>query len=107
MFTDPKRIKLNDKGHPQVCNVFSYYCVFFPELKEEVFHWCTHARLGCTDCKRKLASGLVDKLKAFHKRRQDLLQDKAKIKKILQQGKEKATAVASNTLKEVKEAMKI
>ena len=28
MFTDPQRIKLSDPGHPEKCNVYSYYKVF-------------------------------------------------------------------------------
>jgi tryptophanyl-tRNA synthetase len=28
MITDPERIKLKDRGHPDICNVFSYYCTF-------------------------------------------------------------------------------
>ena len=105
MFTDPKRIKLMDKGHPNVCNVFSYYSVFIPEIKEEVYDSCTNAKLGCTQCKQRLSLGLIERLKPFHKRRQELLKDKSRIKKILEEGKQKALFVAANTLKEVREAM--
>ncbi|MBU1727572.1 MAG: tryptophan--tRNA ligase, partial [Candidatus Omnitrophica bacterium] len=61
MFTDPKRIKLNDKGHPDTCNVFSYYCVFVPESKDEARNWCENANIGCTECKKLLAQGLLEK----------------------------------------------
>jgi tryptophanyl-tRNA synthetase len=102
MFTDPKRIKLTDKGRPDVCNVFSYYSVFILEMKTEVSGWCKNANLGCTECKGRLAVGLIEKLKPFHKRRQELLKDKESIKRILGEGKEKAISVASKVLKEVK-----
>jgi len=107
MFTDPKRIKLTDKGHPQVCNVFSYYSIFIPQAKDEVYDWCTNAKLGCTECKRRFALGLIDKLRPLHKKRQELLKDKTKIKKILEKGKVKAITIAAKTLKEAKEAMHI
>lgn len=107
MFTDPKRIKLADKGHPDFCNVFSYYTVFVPQMKNEVSDWCTHAKLGCTDCKKRLALGLLDKLKPFHKRREQLLKDKTHIKKILEEGRGKAADFAAKTIKEAKEAMNI
>lgn len=107
MFTDPKRIKLNDKGHPYTCNVFSYYGVFSREIKDEVSDWCANAKVGCTDCKKRLSIGLIDKLKPFHEKRQALLKDKEKIKQILEQGRVKATSVASKTIKEVREAMRI
>jgi len=107
MFTDPKRIKLTDKGHPDVCNVFSYYCVFVPKMKDGVFDWCTNAKLGCTDCKKHLASCLIEKLKPLHKIRQDLVKDETRIRKIIEEGRQKATSVASNTIKEVRAAMKM
>jgi tryptophanyl-tRNA synthetase len=107
MFTDPERIKLADKGRPNVCNVFSYYSIFIPETKDEVYDWCTNAKLGCTECKRRFALGLIDKLKPLHKKRQDLLKDKSKIKKILEEGKQRALLVAAKTLREVREAMQI
>ena len=37
MFTDPERIRLSDPGHPQKCNVYSYYKVFAPQMPEESF----------------------------------------------------------------------
>jgi tryptophanyl-tRNA synthetase len=61
MFTDPKRIKLTDKGHPEICNVFSYYSIFIPQMQKEASDWCRNAKLGCTDCKKRLALGLIEK----------------------------------------------
>ncbi|MBI5145113.1 MAG: tryptophan--tRNA ligase [Candidatus Omnitrophica bacterium] len=107
MFTDPKRIKLSDAGHPDTCNVFAYYSTFVPAMKEKVRDWCLHAKLGCTDCKKELALNIIEKLRPLQQRREDLLKDKNKIKKILQEGNEKAGAVASKTLKEVREAMQL
>jgi len=107
MFTDPKRIKLSDKGHPDTCNVFSYYSIFSPKMKEDVRDWCENAKTGCTECKKRLAEELIDQLAPIHKRRQELIKDKANVKKILKEGRDKAVSVASQTLDETKEAMKI
>jgi len=107
MFTDPKRIKLSDKGHTDICNVFSYYSIFDPREKEEVRDWCENAKLGCTECKKKLASALIEKLEPIRKKRQEIAKDKTIVKKILEEGKEKATAIASKTLSQVKEAMQV
>ncbi|MFH0738501.1 MAG: tryptophan--tRNA ligase [Candidatus Omnitrophota bacterium] len=107
MFTDPKRIKLFDVGHPGECNVYSYYEVFVPGSKEEVYKWCTEAGLGCTDCKKRLAEGLLEKLKPFHATREALLKNKSKIEKILEVGRVKATIRAAHTMKEAKAAMQI
>jgi len=102
MITDPKRIKLADKGHPDICNVFAYYATFIPGLKEQAHDNCVNAKIGCTECKKILAGALIDRLKPFHARREDLLRDKDKIKKILKDGGEKAAALSSGVIKEVK-----
>ncbi|MBI4972196.1 MAG: tryptophan--tRNA ligase, partial [Candidatus Omnitrophica bacterium] len=96
-----------DAGHPDTCNVFAYYSTFVPAMKAKVRDWCLHAKLGCTDCKKELALNIIEKLRPLQQRREDLLKDKNKIKKILQEGNEKAGAVASKTLKEVREAMQL
>jgi tryptophanyl-tRNA synthetase len=105
MVTDPKRIKLGDPGHPDICNVFAYYASFIPELKSEVSDWCTHAKIGCTECKKRMAEGLLEKLGPFHQRRKEFAGNRSQVIKILQDGKDRAISAASKTLKEVKQAM--
>ncbi|MFA4842881.1 MAG: tryptophan--tRNA ligase [Candidatus Omnitrophota bacterium] len=105
MFTDPKRIKLVDPGHPDNCNVFSYHSIFVASMKEAVRDWCENAKAGCTECKIRLAEGLLERLAPLHKRRQELVKDKAEVRRILEEGKEKALEAASRTLGEAKEAM--
>lgn len=105
MITDPKRIKISDKGHPEVCNVNAYYAIFAPEMKEEVDDACRNAKLGCTDCKKKLAIKLTEKLAVYQQRRQELSLHQDKIKDILRDGRIKACAVADETLKDIKAAM--
>jgi tryptophanyl-tRNA synthetase len=107
MITDPKRIKLSDKGHPDICNVYSYYSIFIPGIKEEVSDWCRNALKGCTECKKNLASKLIEKLAPYHKKRQELLKDKNKIKHILEEGRKRAQSVAGETLKEVRTVLGI
>jgi len=107
MITDPKRIKLSDKGHPDICNVYSYYAIFAPEIKEEVYDWCSNAKKGCTECKKILASKLIEKLAPYHRKRQELVKDDGKIRRILKEGSERARSVASGTLREVRTVLGI
>ena len=73
MITDPKRIKLKDKGHPRKCNVFSYYEIFAQDEKlKEVEQWCKNALRGCTECKKILADILIEYLKPIREKRQYL-----------------------------------
>ncbi|HDZ77164.1 MAG TPA: tryptophan--tRNA ligase [Candidatus Omnitrophica bacterium] len=105
MITDPKRIKLTDNGHPDKCNVCSYYKVFAPELKEEVAKKCSHAEIGCTDCKRKIGDILIERLSPIQEKRNKLLSDKQQILDIINKGNKKANQLTSAILADVKKAM--
>ena len=105
MITDPRRIKREDPGHPEVCNVFSYYKVFKPKKVDEVRIWCEGAKKGCTECKKELAEILIDYLKPIRKKSEKLLKDKGYINDILKKGAEKATEITSHTMKEVYKAV--
>lgn len=102
MFTDPKRIYRNDKGHPDKCNVHSYYKVFAHKEADAVAKNCKTAGIGCADCKKKLAAILIDTLKPVHEKRKTLLKDKQYIFEILGKGAEKAMEAALKTMEEVR-----
>ncbi len=106
MITDPKRIKLEDKGHPDICNVFSYYNVLSDKKKiEEVRDYCTLAKKGCTTCKKDLAEIIIEFLEPIQAKRDKLKSSDAR--KILEEGNSKAREFARETIKEVKEAIGI
>lgn len=105
MITDPKRIRKTDSGHPEVCNVHSYFAVFAPEMKKEVDDWCRHAKVGCTECKQILAGKIIEILAPIQEKRAALLKDKHKLKEILDAGAKKAAKVAGETIEEVKKAV--
>jgi len=107
MFTDPKRIKLADTGHPDVCNVFSYYSVFVPDTKNDIYEWCSNAKSGCTECKKRLAAYIIEKIAPIQKKREALLKDKAGLRNILDEGAKKASSIASETMKEVRSAINL
>ena len=87
MFTDPKRIRLSDKGHPETCNVFSYYSTFVSKMNDEVRDWCMNAKVGCTECKKILAENIINKIAPIQKKREELGKDKGRIRKILDAGR--------------------
>ena len=105
MFTDPKRIKITDPGRPDKCNVYSYYEIFAPHLKKDVYDWCTGAKKGCTDCKMILAEELSDYLKEIREKRAQLAKNKNRIQDILEEGRRKARVIAQETMIEVREAV--
>jgi len=102
MITDPKRVRRDDPGHPEECNVCDWYTTFQPEEAEEVARKCRLAEWGCTDCKMRLAEVLIAYLADPRERRQALEADPDRLQAILADGAERARATARETLGEVK-----
>jgi len=105
MITDPKRVKKTDKGHPDTCNVFSYYKIFKPSAQKPAREWCAKARKGCIDCKRELAEAIAAELKPIREKREALLKDEGALRKILEDGRDKARAITHKTMAEVKKCV--
>ncbi len=103
MITDPQRIKLSDPGHPDVCNVFSYYKVFDPAQTQDVCVWCTKAQKGCTECKKILARAIIKKLEPIQQRRQEIAANPDKVREVLAFGAKKAKAIAEETMRQVRQ----
>jgi len=102
MITDPKRIRRNDPGHPEECNVCQYYRTFSPAEHDEVAERCRSAAWGCTDCKARLAEVLVELLAEPRTRRAELEAHPERLTELLADGARRAQAVARETLEEVK-----
>lgn len=109
MITDPKRIKLQDKGHPKVCNVFSYYKSFTPSEKvKDVEHNCKNAYKGCTECKRELAEILVEYLRPIREKRKWLAEkEKERVVEPVLNCILKAREKADATMEEVRKILDI
>lgn len=105
MVTDPARIRKEDTGHPEVCNVYSYYKVFFSDFSETVAKECKTAKIGCVEDKTRLAEYIIEMLRPIQKRRKKLLKDKKHLEAILAKGAKQAKTVAQQTLREVKKAV--
>jgi len=103
MFTDPKRIYKKDKGHPDKCNIHSYYQVFDPNQAGRVAKACRNAEVGCAECKKKLAEVLIERLKPIREKRQELINDRQQVFDILADGADKAIEVTSKTMEEVRQ----
>lgn len=107
MFTDPKRIKRADPGHPEECNVFAYYKIFRPARIETLIRECPDAKIGCTECKKQLGEIIIERLKPIQARRKEIESQKGYLEDILRAGKEKAGQVVRQTFAQVKKAIGI
>jgi tryptophanyl-tRNA synthetase len=105
MITDPKRIHLTDPGHPEECNVYSYYQFFAPEQAAQAHHWCSKALKGCVDCKKNLSARINNELEPIREKRALLEKDRARIEDILKDGAAKARVIARKTMQEVRKVV--
>jgi len=105
MITDPKRLRKTDPGHPDKCNVYSYYQVFASSQAPEAHQWCSKALKGCVDCKKNLAVHINKELSPIREKRAGLEKDKDTIEDILKQGAQKARLIAQKTMSEVREVV--
>jgi len=107
MITDPARIRKDDPGHPEVCSVYAFHKVFNENEVEEVEQMCRGGKIGCVQCKRKLADSVVEYMTPIYERRQVLKDKPEYIREIVETGCENAAKIASKTMEEVRTAMKI
>jgi tryptophanyl-tRNA synthetase len=105
--TDPARRYRSDPGHPEVCNVFRLHNFFTPARVEEIASECRSARIGCVDCKKILTESINSNLKPFRERRASLAARPGYVNQVLADGADRAEAIAKETIREVKEKMKL
>jgi tryptophanyl-tRNA synthetase len=108
MYTDPKRLKATDKGSVENNPLWIFHDTFNHDKKwvEEAKERYRSGTIGDVECKRKLIDVLVELIEPFRQRRLQYEHDLHAVKKLLQEGTEKANEVAGKTLLAAKEAMK-
>ena len=118
MYTDPNHIKVTDPGNVEGNVVFTYLDVFckndsfskyLPEYKnlDELKDHYKRGGLGDMKIKKFLNDILQEELRPIRERREKLEKNPEYVYNVLKEGTRKARIKASETLKEVKEAMKI
>ncbi|MBU3964655.1 tryptophan--tRNA ligase [Patescibacteria group bacterium] len=105
--TDTKKIRIDDPGRPEICNIYQYYLAFFPEKALDIKSLCETGKIGCVACKKQLAEMLNEFLDPIRKKRSQFAKKPNLIKEILEQGRKKTQKRAVETLALVKQAMSI
>ena len=105
--TDANRIKLTDKGNPDICTVSKYHQVFNEGEYENICEMCRNANVGCSACKKLLAEKINCLIAPFREKRAYYEDHKAEVRDIILTGSEKANAVGNGTVEEIKRAMNI
>jgi tryptophanyl-tRNA synthetase len=100
--TDEKRVMREDAGNPDDCNVGTMHkAVSSDDDNAWVRQGCTTAGIGCVDCKGKLADNLNAHFAKFVERRAQLAANPGRVQEVLEQGAEKARAIARRTMADV------
>src|SRR5574340_453942 len=106
MVTDPQRIRRSDPGNPDVCNVFTMHKVFSPESDVAMVNVeCRRAGIGCVECKALFAKNLNARLAPFRQKRAEIAAQPQMVDDVLNDGAQRARAIAQQTMKEVRAAV--
>ena len=118
MYTDPTHLKVSDPGHIEGNTVFTYLDAFcrtehfekywneYSSLDEVKDHY-QRGGLGDVKVKRFLNSIINEELEPIRAKRKEYEKDIEGVYEILKEGTQRAKEVASKTLMEVKNAMKL
>jgi tryptophanyl-tRNA synthetase len=106
MPTDPARVRRTDPGNPERCPVWQLHQVYSNEdTRLWVQKGCTSAGIGCIECKQPVISAVLEEQRPMRERAQQYLDDPALVKNIISDGCEKARKLATETMRDVREAM--
>ena len=106
MPTDPARVRRTDPGDPDKCPVWQLHCIYSEEnAKRWVQEGCKSAGIGCIECKQPLVESIDKTLAPIRERAQEYIDDPALVKNIIADGNDRARKLASETMRDVREAM--
>ena len=106
--TDPNRIRKDDKGNPDICMVAYYHNLFTSkEGCKKVCEECKAGARGCVACKKELAKNIIDFLEPMREKRKYYEDRPELVDKLLIEGTKKARETAKETMKKVKQAMRL
>jgi tryptophanyl-tRNA synthetase len=107
MMTDPRRVRRTDPGDPKDCPAYQsfhkIYCT--PDELAFVDRGCKSASIGCLECKKIMIRHVLEDLKPIQERRREIDSQPALAADVLADGNRRAGAVASETMKEVRDAV--
>ena len=107
--TDRSRMRKDDPGHPQDCEVaFKYWTIFGEESEiETVKCECEKGLRGCADCKRQLGAKINERLAEIREKRRYYEEHPEEVGRIIREGSERARIEAQKVLAEVRKLVKM
>jgi len=104
MFTDPKKIRANDQGHPEGCVVFAFHKLYNTNFLQ-IENACKEGQTGCVQCKKMLVDLLSAALLPLAQKREELKGQKGFVESVLETGAKSAKELAIKTMEEVRKAV--
>lgn len=107
--TDRSRLRRDDPGHPEDCEVvYDYWKIFADKAKvEEIDGLCRMGQIGCAQCKKELAKRVNEMLAPIREKRRELSENPKIVREILLEGSNKAQKEAQIILDKVKEVVRM
>src|SRR6478609_5722476 len=106
MQTDPARVRRSDPGEPERCPVWNLHQVYSDEnTKDWVLNGCRTAGIGCLECKQPVIDAINAEIKPIRERAVQFEEDPSLVRNIIQDGCEKASDLADETMRDVRDAM--
>lgn len=106
MPTDPARVRRTDPGNPDNCPVWNLHEIYSDEATRQwVQHGCRSASIGCLECKKPVIDAINAELAPMRVRAKQYEDNPEIIHSILNEGRERAAALAEDTLKDVRAAI--
>jgi tryptophanyl-tRNA synthetase len=105
--TDPQKVRRNDPGHPDVCNVYWYHRKFNPAEEPQIREDCIRGTLGCVECKKNCAKKIGDFFAPHREKRAYFETHGGEVDEIIATGIQKARGVAQQTMADVHDIMKM
>lgn len=105
-FTDEKRLRKSDPGHPEACYVCSMQGYFASPEEVATYHQnCRTASWGCVDSKRTLAENMIKALTPIRERADEWKAHPERIREVLGDGAAAARKIAQETMRVVRERL--
>jgi tryptophanyl-tRNA synthetase len=105
--TDPEKLRKNDPGRPDVCLVFTYHKKFNEAETAEIREGCESGALGCVECKLRCSTRIAEALAPHRERRAYYEGRPSLVAEVLSRGEKEARAAAEDTMRLVRDAMKL